>query len=150
MRPLLNTTLTLVLALGWSTGGADHDLMRPLNIASTAPGADVPPECARFFSDTGWGDGAWDDGRPHELHVTSIKKDCTAMVLYGYGGWHHDGTGEWFSLVAKIERGRLIVFIPEHNAVATYEISQDVMTLSGVWEKTDESATSYVSLRRLE
>ena len=150
MRAYLKTGLALVLVLEWTNGSAIHDLMRPLNIPSVAPAADVPGECARFFNDAGWGDGAWDGGRPHELHVTSIEKDCTATVLYGYGGWQHDGTGEWFSLAAKIERGRLVVFIPEHDAVATYEISHDVMTLFGVWEKTDESATSFVSLRRLE
>ena len=110
----------------------------------------MPEECARFFNPTGWGDGAWDGGRPHELHVINVETNCTATVLYGYGGWYHDGTGDWFSLPAEIKRGRLIVSIPEHNAVATYEISWDVMTLSGVWKKNDESATSYVLLKRLE
>ena len=150
MRLVGTTIAGLLLSLLSVTGYSAHDLLRPLNINALAPVDDVPLECARFFSPAGWGEGAWDDGRPHELHITSIETDCSASVLYGYGGWNHDGTGDWFSLSAEIKRGRLIVFIPEHDALATYEISDDGMMLSGVWEKTDESAVSYVSLKRLE
>ena len=90
-----------------------------------------------------------DGGRPHQLHVTSIDSNCNATVLYGYGGWNHDGSGNWLSLSAQIHGVRLVVLIPEHDAVATYVLSDDGETLSGVWEKLDESVTAFVSLRRL-
>ena len=129
---------------------AEHDLLRPAGINYAVPAGTVPDECARFFSPTGWGDGAWDGGRPHELHVIAIEADCSATVLYGYGGWRHAGTGDWFSLSARIKRDRLVVSIPEHDAVATYVISEDSKTLSGLWEKNDDSASALVVLRRLD
>lgn len=149
-RLVINSAFGLLLGLGCGPVLSSHDLLRPTGMTYVTPLDAVPSECARFFSPTGWGDGAWDGGRPHELHVISVEADCTAIVLYGYGGWKHDGTGDWFSLAAQIKRDRLIVPIPEHNAVATYEISRDATQLSGVWEKTDQSATSYVLLERLD
>ena len=140
----------LLVVLGGGPAWSSHDLLRPTGITYLTPDDTVPEECARFFSPTGWGDGAWDGGRPHELHITNVEADCTATVLYGYGGWKHDGTGDWYSLPGEIKRDRLIVSIPEHNAVATYEISHDALTLTGVWEKDDESAIAFVLLERLD
>ena len=150
MRLAVKLSLGLLFTLMFTGVYSDHDLIRPIKIPTTSPGDDVPPSCAWFFNAAGWGDGSWDGGRAHKLHVATIESDCSATVFYGYGGWHHDGTGDWFLLPAKIERGRLIVAIPEHNAVATYQLSHDLMTLSGVWEKTDESSTAYVTLKRLD
>ena len=110
----------------------------------------MPVRCAQFYNEAGWGDGAWDDGRPHQLFVTRVEVNCTASVYYGYGGWNHDGTGDWFSLKAEILGDRLVVFIPEHDAVATYQMSAEGMELFGVWEKNDGSSDAYVTLKRLQ
>ena len=140
----------LIALLLCSNGLSDHDLLMPLNLKMSRPGDDVPVNCARFYSESGWGGGDWNGGRPHELYVISVQADCTALVCYGYGGWNHDGTGDWFSLRAEILSDRLVVLIPEHTAVAPYAISADGMNLSGVWEKNDGSSTAYVTLKRLE
>ena len=149
MRIDVHRTLAVTILLVSVRGFADHDLLTPLNINTQVPLAGVSVECARFFNLGGWGDGAWDGGRPHQLHVTSIDSNCNATVLYGYGGWNRDGSGNWLSLSAQIHGVRLVVLIPEHDAVATYVLSDDGETLSGVWEKLDESVTAFVSLRRL-
>lgn len=129
--------------------GADHDLIIPLNVQMITPDETVPPSCRRFFNPAGWGEGAWDDARPHALLVTRIDSDCTATVIYGYGGWNHDGTGDWISLSAAIRGDRLIVPLPLMDAFAEYEITVNGQFLHGRFHSRDRARTSEVLLQRL-
>ena len=114
MRLKISSVFGLLFLLFCDRGLSDNDLLKPLNLKMSPPHDEVPAHCGQFYNEAGWGGGAWNDGRPHELYVTRVEVDCTALVLYGYGGWNHDGTGDWFSLKGEILGNRLVVFIPEH------------------------------------
>ena len=124
---------------------ADHDFVRPLNIDKYAPAENVPRACASFYSETGWGNGAWDERRPHELHITEIDADCNAKLLYGYGSWDHDGTGEWLALRGVIRGDELKVAIDIYEADVVYVLTDDATLLLGTF--TSRDATRHASVR---
>ncbi|MBS37415.1 MAG: hypothetical protein CMO26_16010 [Thiotrichales bacterium] len=128
---------------------ASHDFLLPLNVELTPPDATVPPTCARFFAEDGWGNGAWDDKRPHALLLLGIDFDCRVEVLYGYGGYDHDGTGEWLSLSGFIRGHSLVVPIDIYAADAEYEINAEATELSGRFRSRDGIRTARVTLTRL-
>ena len=136
---------TLLTAVAY----ADHDFVRPLNIQLFALADNVPAGCARFFSATGWGDGAWDENRPHELYVTFIDFDYNAEVLYGFGGWSHDATGEWLTLSGTIRGNQLMIPMDVYAAHVIYGLSSNGERLSGKFKSRDAKRTATVALTRL-
>jgi hypothetical protein len=128
---------------------AAYDFLRPLNVDVFAPEDNVPETCARFFSATGWGNGAWNENRPHELYVTQMDFDCNVDVLYGFGGWDHDGSGEWLSLAGTIRGDKLLLAIDIYEADVFYLLSEDGESLSGRFESRDRTRIATVRLTRL-
>ncbi len=82
MHRFAATFLILLLSIpSW----AANDAPVPGDLVLIPPTSDVPEECARFFSDDGWGRAVWDSGRAGRLYVEKIEPDCTAQVIYSFG-----------------------------------------------------------------
>lgn len=83
-RRLLACIVVLVVVLTLaSLVSAQPAVPLPADLTVEAPGADVPPELAKFAGV--WGNGAWDGVLSHVLVVEQMRPDGQARVVYAYG-----------------------------------------------------------------
>ena len=110
-RYIAAVLVALISVPSWAAGDAPV----PDDLVLVAPSPDVPEECARFFSESGWGRATWDSGRAGRLYVEKIEPDCTAQVIYSFGSYSETKPGGYARIKGAKITGDLLTFLLEIN-----------------------------------
>jgi uncharacterized caspase-like protein len=104
----------------------------PRDVHIAPPGADVPPACAVFSG--AWGKGRWGDVRTSEIWVEEVAPDCSAKVIYAYGGVSEMNSPPSFARVSGVIRNRNLTMRWKFNgADRMVDLELDGDRLEGKW-----------------
>lgn len=111
------------------------EVARPSNLKVAGVEAGTPPECAAFFHQEGW-EGLWDNQRPHELWIESVRPDCTAQVVYSFGArpGKNDIPGYFRIKNAEIKGDTMSFNLPSSTAKVSVKYTLTGDKLSGTWQ----------------
>lgn len=112
------------------------------------PGPDVPPECAIFSEEKGWGQGKWDGRIPNEVWVQKIEKgngECIAEVVYVWGAANLGPRTPGHKKVSGVIRGSKMFITLRETTKVTYTIENDGKELSGLYERKEPDEAAFVS-----
>lgn len=110
----------------------------PADLTVEAPGADVPPELAKFAGV--WGNGAWDGVLAHVLVVEQMRSDGQARVVYAYGDAPDWNVNRGHTRVtARVESGALTFDLRGGRVRVQYRFEGD--SLRGTYTIGDRVST---------
>lgn len=129
-----------------------QSVLIPPDLQVEKPVGDVPAACVNFSSESGWGGGKWSGVLPNHIWVEKINPDCTVKVVYAWGDAPSWRMAAGFERVqGTISDNQLHLVLRESNPkiTATYTMSADGKSLSGVWQSVGNSTrTARIQLVR--
>lgn len=110
----------------------------PSDIKTEKPSAEVPAPCARFFSETGWGQGNWGGVLPNQVWLERINPDCSVQVLYAWGNAPTWRIAAGYSRVNGVIVDNQLSFVLSEGipkVSVTYTMTEDGQSLRGIWKR---------------
>ena len=132
----------LVLSL-FVHGFVHGSVMVPSDLRVEKPAADVPVNCARFFSESGWGQGRWNGVLETQFWIEKINPDCTANVVYAWGNAPAWGTTRGFvRTVGRITDNTIRFSFGYSNplVIVTFTMNEEGSSIGGIWSRGSQSA----------
>lgn len=133
----MKLTLKLLLVLSFLIGASvfAKDVPLPKDLQIEKPVAEVPAACARFYSETGWGQGSWSGVLPNQVWIEKINPDCTAQIVYAWGNAPEWRTVAGYNRLSAQIYGNTLRFALNESVFVSYVISEDGASLAGLWER---------------